>query len=125
MTLFETIELLRRHFKRSLKRAKYRSKKKGMDFNLSFSDLRNLYFLQKARCFYTGQQFDFKDKLKRLSLDRVDSDEGYIVGNVVWCLLEINYIKYKFKYSSIKEICLKLLTHNPNWKLVDEQLRLQ
>jgi hypothetical protein len=68
-----------------------RSKKKGLEFNLSLSDIKNL--LNKKTCYYSGVKFDdTKEHLSR-SIDRVNDKIGYVKGNVVACTRKMNQIK--------------------------------
>jgi hypothetical protein len=60
---------------------------RGIKFDLSFMTLKKL--LEQKKCFYTGKYFDEKGDFS-LSIDRIDSREGYIEGNVVACTVEIN-----------------------------------
>lgn len=60
---------------------------RGLKFELSFMTLKKL--LEQKKCFYTGKCFDEKGDFS-LSIDRIDSREGYIEGNVVACTVEIN-----------------------------------
>ena len=124
MILSDTLVFLTKQFKYYLKRAKYRAKKKGFKFNIDFCFIRDLYFKQKARCFYTGKNFNFKEELKKLSLDRIDSSKGYTKGNVVWCLKGINFLKYSFDYKTIKEMCVNIIKYSPDWKLLNELCRI-
>lgn len=116
--IVESIDYLTDKFKRALKDAKYRSKKKGIEFNLDFDYLRDLFKEQNAKCFYSGSSFDPNCKLRTMSLDRIDSNQGYVKGNVVWCLAEINFLKFTRSYEQTVEICKKFVFHRPDWKLL-------
>lgn len=74
------------------------AKERKIEFNLSISDMRKLMLAKK--CAYTGMeltddntpqgQADFPNKR---TLDRIDSNKGYVRGNVVACSHIINKIK--------------------------------
>jgi hypothetical protein len=116
--VIEAVDYLSRKFKRTLKDSRYRAKRKNIEHNIDFDYLRDLFKEQKAKCFYTGLNFVPGDKLRSMSLDRVDSNQGYVKGNVVWCLADINFLKFTRSYTKTIEICKKMVFHRPNWNLV-------
>lgn len=65
---------------------------RNKDFNLTKSDVRRL--LERKTCFYTGLPFVAKDGSPYVrTIDRVDSDKGYVKGNVVACCKMANEFK--------------------------------
>ena len=68
--------------------AKTRAVKKGMDFNLTDDYLHAMYTGTQGFCPMTGVPFEWeagtraKRNLKAISLDRIDNEKGYVVGNV-------------------------------------------
>jgi hypothetical protein len=76
-------------------------KKKGVKipFSLTVKDVRKKYQEQKGKCFYTGvtmkirQQDEKERNLFAMSLDRINSTEGYTPTNVVLCCWGINSFK--------------------------------
>ena len=63
---------------------------------------------QQGRCFYTGVPFEItaaKRGLRRPSLDRIDSGVGSVPGNVVLCLVAVNYAKND---ATAEELCAVL-----------------
>jgi hypothetical protein len=113
-----TVKLFSRKFKKTLKDAKYRSTKKDIAFDLTFQDLRDLFYNQKCKCFYTGKDFNLYSKTDNPSLDRIDSSKGYVKGNVVWCRSRINFMKYNDDYEDFLLECRSILEHRPNWNKV-------
>jgi hypothetical protein len=72
---------------------------KKLECNLTYADLKNQYTNQCGKCFYTGTHMKIKpiggksrDPLN-ISLDRIDSDLGYIPDNIVFCCWGINALK--------------------------------
>ena len=55
------------------------AQKRGHDFNLSLTSVRNL--LNSKKCAFTGQPLNSKT----LTVDRIDASKGYVKGNVVAC----------------------------------------
>lgn len=69
----------------------YRSAvKRKIDFNLSDEDVREL--LERKTCYYTGARFTESPHYKR-TVDRIDSNLGYVNGNVVACTHGVNQMK--------------------------------
>lgn len=52
------------------------------------------------------------DKKQTASLDRIDSNEGYIVGNVQWVHLVLNRMKSNLKETQFIEWCNLVVKHN-------------
>jgi hypothetical protein len=53
---------------------------------------------QNGLCYYTGLPMDWKAngvKQDGMSLDRLSPDLGYVCGNVVFCMFQINTMKGK------------------------------
>jgi hypothetical protein len=123
-----TVKYLTKRIKKSLSDAKYRSKQKGIPFDLTFEHIRDMFYHQQGKCFYTGKSFNFESKTDSPSLDRIDSEKGYTIGNIVWCRSRINFMKYNDTYEDFLIECRSILEHRPTWKLKDrisnEKLRL-
>jgi hypothetical protein len=57
-------------------------------------------------CAYTGIKLTLDiNKKNTVSLDRIDSDKGYIAGNVVFCATRINLMKMKMNKQEFIEWC--------------------
>lgn len=76
----------------------WRNKELGITSDLTVSYLLQLYNNQNGKCFYTGDPMVFgarkgKALPNSLSLDRLDPNKGYTIGNVVWCTYLVNTMK--------------------------------
>lgn len=77
------------------------AKKRFKDFDLDLEFLKELWETQKGVCPYTGihlilpeyRKLDDIPITRRASLDRIDSEEGYVKGNVQFVSTPINLIK--------------------------------
>lgn len=67
------------------------AKKRGKDFNLTFSDVKKL--LSRKTCYYTGMKLSREEGNNQLTIDRIDGTKGYVKGNVVACSHWANQIK--------------------------------
>lgn len=83
-------------FHRTKKSAKKRigGAERGLDFTLVRDDLTNLYESQEGLCAITGLPMEHKwSSLYSISIDRIDSDGDYILGNVQLVCKGVNYLK--------------------------------
>jgi hypothetical protein len=77
--------------------ARYR----GVPFELT---LAQFYCLTKEKCFYCGSPpLNFIRKYIHNGVDRVDSDKGYIIGNVVPCCKRCNISKSSMTVENFKK----------------------
>lgn len=89
--------------KSALRHAKQRAKQKALtDINyatdLDYNYIKDLWIQQKGICPYTKKvmNFDKKENPYRASLDRIDSNKGYLKNNVEFVCLSVNYAKSSF-----------------------------
>jgi hypothetical protein len=87
------------------------AKDRQIDFDLSLNKVRQL--LQVKTCYYTGVAFEEEGKNAR-SIDRVDSDKGYIDDNVVACTVDINGKKSNLTNEEIEMLYTKLKQWHKN-----------
>lgn len=77
------------------------AKKRFKDFDLDLEFLKELWESQKGTCPYTGLPLTLPEKAnldtvpitRRASLDRINSEKGYVKGNVQFVSTPINYLK--------------------------------
>lgn len=72
------------------------ARQRGIEFNLSFTAMRNL--LMAKKCYYTGIPLTRPKagcdlKASDLTIDRIDNTKGYVHGNVVACCHAANNMK--------------------------------
>ena len=78
--------------------SKGNAKKRGLEHNITKDYIEELYSLQNGLCYYTDKlmHIDLRDKNNNkdcVSIDRIDSDKGYIFGNLVLCRWQVNRMK--------------------------------
>jgi hypothetical protein len=78
-----------------------------LHFDLSFKTVKTL--LTYPTCYYTGKKFEEEGQNAR-SFDRIDSDKGYVEGNVVSCTIDINSKKSNLTFEEIELLYNKLST---------------
>lgn len=86
--------------------AKNRAKRKHMDFDIPQEYLYELWDNQDGKCYYSGlsMTFDAND-LYTVSIDRIDSSKGYIIGNVALACWVINNMKASLTIEEFVYFC--------------------
>lgn len=95
---------------------KYSAKKRNISFNITIEDMWKLFINQNGKCPYTNIILSLKNKKgSRLplnaSLDRINSSEGYEIGNVQWVYKPINNLKNNLTHHEFLEMC-RIITEN-------------
>ena len=115
-----------------LRKWKKRAKDKNIGFNLTVEYVKDLFEKQQGKCYYTGVHLNIVQKKKigigkgkmnkitffhnpnHFSLDRLNSDKGYVKGNVVWCTYLINKCKNMQTVPEFYEMCENVLNYRRN-----------
>lgn len=87
---------------------KHKAEHRHLEFNVTIEYLWNLFLNQNKRCAITG---DVISSIKEASLDRIDSNFGYIEGNVQWTTKQANICKHKLSMTELLEFCNKVINH--------------
>lgn len=90
-----------------INKIKYDSKKRNIYFNLNKKYLWDLFINQDKKCALSGLDIIFDTNLisTTASLDRIDSNKGYIKDNVQWVYKDINLMKNNIKNERFIELC--------------------
>lgn len=79
---------------------KQNAKKRNLPFKLSKKYLWELFLKQNRQCSLSGLKLHFARSYgaseQTASLDRIDSEKGYVVGNVQWVHKDLNRIKREY-----------------------------
>lgn len=99
--------------------------KRNLEFNVSKEYLWNLYLKQDRKCVLTGIDIHFvrdrsskRSSAQTASLDRIDSNKGYIEGNVQWVHKTINIMKWHIDQNHFIEMC-KLVAQYSKPSIID------
>lgn len=98
------------YIKRRIGTIKSRANKNNIDFNLTIEYLTNLWVEQNGRCFYSNIPMNNSMKQDGFqswdgpSLDRIEPINGYVKGNVVWCIFGINSFKQSLGLKSFEDM---------------------
>lgn len=96
---------LREHFNR------VKNGGRNQEYDITLDDLLNQWEKQNGICPYTGltliQPKDAKGKplMYKASLDRIDSNLGYVVGNIQFISATANLAKHKMSHNEMVEFC--------------------
>jgi hypothetical protein len=86
------------------------------EFDITIEYIWDLFIKQEKKCALSGLSLKFSTRTERndgnCSLDRVDSDKGYIKGNVQWVHKNVNIMKNKFKESEFINLCKLIACKN-------------
>lgn len=96
-----------------LRQAKKRSKNKGLEFDLTLSDLISL---KNNTCPILGCEILYRsgiDYKRSASLDRIDPNKGYINGNVKIISYEANSLKNRNNFHSAVKMLEYIITNSP------------
>lgn len=83
-----------------------KSPKFNYEFNLTYDYLLKIYHNQNGRCFYTNRLMTFICGCNNsLSIDRINSDLGYTIDNIVLCCSKVNAMKLDLSYIDFVKTC--------------------
>lgn len=94
-------------------RIKRSAEKRKIVFDVEIEYFNKLLVEQNFECKLSGLEISFshskKDNYKATaSIDRIDSNKGYIVGNLQWINKNVNLMKNHFNQDFFLEICEKI-----------------
>lgn len=98
------------------------AKRRNIVFELTVFDLEELLIKQNFKCALSGLTIEVgyyqnEDRINvTASLDRIDSNKGYVKGNVQWVHKKVNLMKNHLSESEFINIC-KMITKNSLGKL--------
>jgi hypothetical protein len=95
---------------------KSRTKRKNLFVNITKEYLNDLFIKQQGKCNLSGIEISlpkkWNDKNYTASLDRIDSEKGYEIGNVQWVHKHINVMKNIFPQELFLYMCQKVANQN-------------
>ena len=80
--------------------------RKPMPFDLTIEYVGDLLEEQEYKCKLSG--LPISAKYKTASLDRIDSSQGYVVGNVQWLHKDVNMMKRHYNQDYFILLCKKI-----------------
>ncbi|MFV0149765.1 hypothetical protein OBJ95_06025 [Empedobacter falsenii] len=96
---------LQKFFDEKCTRLKMSARKRNIFFSndLNGGVLFKIWNKQKGLCYYSKVKMSInkKDRLKLVSVDRIDSKKGYELDNIVLCTYVFNSFKFSFNHDEI------------------------
>lgn len=91
------------------------AKDRNLEWSLSFDDLDALWEKQEGKCIFTGTVMCTKSgAINKGSLDRIDSNKGYMKDNVQFTCSDINFAKKNKTDEDFIKMCLAVVNHRIN-----------
>lgn len=92
------------------------AKLRGLEFSITKEYAWELFLKQNKKCIYTGEVLslerpDYAREKQTASLDRIDSNKGYIKGNIQWVHKDVQRMKNAFSHDRFLEVA-KLIYFN-------------
>lgn len=87
---------------------------RGYDFKISYDDAWKLFIEQDQRCALSGQPIHFSPHRTggtTASLDRIDNNLGYVLGNLWWVHKDINRGKGTLSTQEYVQLCQMVANH--------------
>jgi hypothetical protein len=100
-----------------INRVKKGAKSRGIEFNITGEYLWSLFIQQKGKCAFSGIPIVLERNLTKnypkqtASLDRIDSDLGYVKGNVCWVHKIVNMMKGSLTLKDFLFFCDSIVRH--------------
>lgn len=93
------------------------AKKRGIEFNVSIKQIWDKFLEQNRKCALSGQTIYFPTTSRKrdgtASLDRINSNMGYVPSNIQWVHKQINISKNKLSDTEFIILC-GIVTNNIN-----------
>lgn len=98
--------------------ARDRAKRHNIPFNITLEYLENLWKEQQGLCALSGIPMTFELKIGRthtnLSIDKIDREKGYILGNVQLVCMACNQIKSDLSDEEVYYFCKSIVNQYEN-----------
>jgi len=89
------------------------AKKRKIDFDITIDDVLKVYLDQGKVCSLSGIPIGWTrmEKLHNISIDRIDSNQGYYIDNIQLVVPKINMMKFTYSQDEFIDMC-KLVANN-------------
>lgn len=90
---------------------------RGLGWDLEPQDIIDLYEQQQGRCALTGWPIEWAEKglTATVSIDRIDSSEGYLKTNVQLLHKDVNMAKQQYSQEYFIELCAAVAENKVKW----------
>lgn len=86
------------------------AERRNYEFNITINYIWDLFIKQNRKCALSGLDIGFgsRSTSTTASLDRIDNNIGYVVGNVQWVHKDINWMKQDYSQAEFVYLCKKV-----------------
>jgi hypothetical protein len=97
---------------------KHKASIRKYEFNITIKQAWDLFIKQEKRCSISGillsMEVDRNNSasFRTASLDRIDNNKGYVLGNVQWVHKDINRMKWRYDQSYFIDLCKDIARYN-------------
>jgi hypothetical protein len=93
--------------------------KRKIAFDISIEQAWDIFVQQGGKCALSGAEISFGIKKQyTASLDRIDSNQDYILGNVQWVHKQVNLMKWKLGQQEFIDWCKRIVEFSCTRKVV-------
>lgn len=89
-------------------RANARNRKHNYKHNLTIDYIKEMYLSQGCKCAYSELDFDYSNKSGIPTIDRIDSNKGYEIGNIAIVRCDVNLMKSNMTMDNFKSLISSL-----------------
>ena len=82
------------------------------EFDITLEDIINLWHSQKGLCALSNLPMQISEDEYDVSLDRIDSNKGYVQNNVQLVTKQVNYMKQDYTQEDFINLCKIIAEHN-------------
>jgi len=113
-------EITGTYWNKILRSARGKRNRSPIEINITIQYIWNLFLQQKRLCALTGLPIHFNNSDFTASLDRIDSNKGYIKGNVQWIHKDVNRMKNVYSQEHFVQICNYIAIKHPRILAIKE-----
>lgn len=94
---------------------------RNIPYDLTIEQLWQIYLDQDRKCALSGVEIGFVHHRKgNASLDRINSQQGYVPGNVWWVHKDVNLAKQSLSADDFIALCRRVVAHSDQGKTLSE-----
>lgn len=93
------------------------ARQRNIQVEVTIEELWQLYQNQNNKCALSGRKINFSNGISHsttASLDRKDPMKGYVIDNVWWVHIDINFAKQSLSTQQFIELCTDVVEYNRN-----------
>lgn len=101
-------------FKDLITKSRCRARSKGLEHNITVENIQELWEQQQGLCNLSQLPMEYKigSKYSRVSIDRIDSTKGYVLGNIQLIRFDVNQAKSDHTQEHFIDLCKAVASNN-------------